>query len=64
MNISSTSFYNRKIFIYGLARTGLSTLNYLKNKENKIICWDDESTIRQTVEKKYLLKSLTPLKKI
>ena len=64
MNISSASFYNRKIFIYGLARTGLSTLNYLKNKENQIICWDDESKIRKKIEKKYLLKSLKQLKKI
>ena len=64
MNISSASFYNRKIFIYGLARTGLSTLNYLKNKENQIICWDDENKIRKKIEKKYLLKSLKQLKKI
>jgi len=31
MNLSSSNFYNKKIFIYGLARTGISTLNFLKN---------------------------------
>jgi len=64
MSISSNSFYNRKIFIYGLARTGLATLNFLKNKGNQIICWDDESKIRKKIKKEYLLKSLKQLKKI
>jgi len=63
MNLSSRNFYNKKIFIYGLARTGISTLNFLKNKGNKLICWDDKLKIRKKISKKFLLKSTKQLNK-
>ena len=50
-------FNNKKIFIYGLARSGLATLKFFKKRKNKIICWDDDITVRKNIEKKYLLKS-------
>ena len=63
MNLSSSNFYNKKIFIYGLARTGISTLNFLKNKGNKLICWDDKLKIRKKISKNFLLKSTKQLNK-
>ena len=63
MNLSSSNFYNKKIFIYGLARTGISTLNFLKNKGNKLICWDDKLKIRRKISKNFLLKSTKQLNK-
>ena len=63
MNLSSSNFYNKKIFIYGLARTGISTLNFLKNKGNKLICWDDKLKTRKKISKKFLLKSTKQLNK-
>jgi len=63
MNLSSRNFYNKKIFIYGLARTGISTLNFLKNKGNKLICWDDKPKTRKKISKNFLLKSTKQLNK-
>ena len=63
MNLSSRNFYNKKIFIYGLARTGISTLNFLKNKGNKLICWDDKFKTRKKISKNFLLKSTKQLNK-
>ena len=63
MNLSSSNFYNKKIFIYGLARTGISTLNFLKNKGNKLICWDDKPKTRKKISKNFLLKSTKQLNK-
>ena len=63
MNLSSSNFYNKKIFIYGLARTGISTLNFLKNKGNKLICWDDKFETRKKISKSFLLKSTKQLNK-
>ncbi len=63
MNLLSGNFYNKKIFIYGLARTGISTLNFLKNKGNKLICWDDKPKTRKKIGKSFLLKSTKQLNK-
>ena len=63
MNLLSRNFYNKKIFIYGLARTGISTLNFLKNKGNKLICWDDKFKTRKKISKNFLLKSTKQLNK-
>ena len=41
MNISNTSFYNRKIFIYGLART-IYSWNYCDDNYT-ILIYDDEN---------------------
>ncbi len=63
MNLLSRNFYNKKIFIYGLARTGISTLNFLKKKGNKLICWDDKLETRKKISKNFLLKSTKQLNK-
>ena len=63
MNLSSSNYLNKKIFIYGLGKTGLSTLNFLKKKGNEIICWDDQSNVRKKINKQYLLKSKRKISK-
>ncbi len=40
MNENSNIFINKKILIYGLGKSGLSSLNFLK-KKNKIFLYDD-----------------------
>ena len=63
MNLSSSNYLNKKIFIYGLGKTGLSTLNFLKKKGNEIICWDDQINVRKKINKQYLLKSKRKISK-
>ena len=58
-NISNI-FSNKKILIYGLGKSGVSTFKFLKNK-NKIILYDD---IQSKIKKKYLKKHLIDRKKI
>ena len=40
MNENSNIFLNKKILIYGLGKTGVSTFNFLK-KKSKIFLYDD-----------------------
>ena len=40
MKINSNIFFNKKILIYGLGRSGLSTFKFLKNK-NDVFLYDD-----------------------
>ena len=40
MNENSNFFINKKILIYGLGKSGLSSFNFLK-KKNKIFLYDD-----------------------
>ncbi len=42
MNGNSNIFTNKKILIYGLGKSGLSTFNFLRNKKNKIFLYDDK----------------------
>ena len=42
MNENSNIFTNKKILIYGLGKSGLSSLNFLKKKKNKIFLYDDK----------------------
>ena len=44
MNENSNIFINKKILIYGLGKSGISTFNFLK-KKNKIILFDDNKKI-------------------
>ncbi len=48
-------FYNKKILIYGLGKSGLSTYNFLKNK-SKIFLFDDKKIklSSPTLKKKFL----------
>ena len=64
MHLKRSSFYNKKIFIYGLAKTGIATLNFLKKKNNQLICWDDSFKIRKEIDNIYLLKKIEKLKNI
>ena len=48
-------FYNKKILIYGLGKTGISSLNYLKS-ENYIKCFDDNFKLKKIkFLKKYII---------
>ena len=40
MHLSKETFYKKKILIYGMGKTGLSSFNYLK-KNNHIFLYDD-----------------------
>ena len=42
MNENSNIFTNKKILIYGLVKSGLSSLNFLKKKKNKVFLYDDK----------------------
>ncbi len=42
MNGNSNIFINKKIFIYGLGKSGLSSFNFLRKKKNEIILYDDK----------------------
>ncbi len=51
----SSKFAKKKILIYGLAKSGLATLKFLKKIKSEIYCWDDNSFVRKSIKKKYLL---------
>ncbi len=44
MHLSKETFYKKKILIYGMGKTGLSSFNYLK-KNNHIFLYDDNEKI-------------------
>ena len=50
-----SKFAKKKILIYGFAKSGLSTLKFLKKIKSEIYCWDDNSFVRKSIKKKYLL---------
>ncbi len=45
MNVISEIFFNKKILVYGLGKSGISAYNFLKNK-NKVFLFDDNSNIQ------------------
>jgi UDP-N-acetylmuramoylalanine--D-glutamate ligase len=47
-------YKNLKIGIFGLGISGISSLEYLKDKAKKIICWDDSDANRAKIEEKFL----------
>ena len=51
----SSKFEKKKILIYGLAKSGLSTLRFLKKIKSEIYCWDDNFLVRKSIKKNYLL---------
>ena len=53
-NIKS-KFTNKKILIYGFAKSGLAALKFLRKIKSKIYCWDDNFLVRKSIKKKYLL---------
>ena len=60
MNLRSKIFNNKKILIYGMGITGLSSYSYLK-KNNQIFLYDDNKTI---FKKNYLKKLFINKKRI
>ncbi len=55
MSDNSQIFFNKKILIYGLGKSGLSSFNFLKNK-NKVYLFDDNPglNINKSIKKKIL----------
>ena len=60
MNENSNIFINKKILIYGLGKSGISTFNFLK-KKNKILLFDDNKKIKIN---KILNDKLIPINRI
>ena len=53
------NFKKKNFIIYGLGKTGKSTLEYLKRKKiKKVITWDDSSKIKNKINKKRFLIEL------
>ena len=48
-------FLNKKILIYGLGKSGLSTFNFLKNKSNIFLYDDNQSKIKNLKIKKNII---------
>ena len=42
MIINKSFFFKKKILIYGLGKSGISALKFLKNKKNKLYIFDDK----------------------
>jgi len=60
MNVNSKIFFNKKILVYGLGKTGLSSFNFLKNK-NDVYLFDDNLKLKfaRTIKRKIIsLKKL------
>ena len=45
INEQSNIFINKKILIYGLAKSGISSFNFLK-KHNKVFLFDDSKKLK------------------
>jgi len=55
-------FLNKKILIYGLGKSGLSTFNFLKNKSNIFLYDDNQSKIKNLKTKKNIISYKNILK--
>ena len=62
MNENSNIFINKKILIYGLGKSGISSFKFLK-KKNQVFLFDDNNKIKLNSYKKNLI-SLNLIKKI
>ena len=63
MNENSNIFINKKILIYGLGKSGISSFKFLK-KRNQIFLFDDNNKIKLNDYTKKNLISLSLIKKI
>ena len=63
MNENSNIFLNKKILVYGLGKSGISTFNFLK-KYNKISLFDDSKIIKLRKKFKNKLISINKVKKL
>ena len=57
MLYSKSKFAKKIFFVYGLAKSGLATVEFLKKTKSKIVCWDDNRLVRKNIKKRYLLNS-------
>ena len=55
-------FLNKKILIYGLGKSGLSTFNFLKSKNNIFLYDDQKLKIKNTIIKKRIISYKNILK--
>ena len=44
-------YQNKKVAIYGMGLTGLSSAKFFKKQKAKIFCWDDNKKIRKKIKK-------------
>ncbi len=64
MNENSKIFFNKKILVYGLGKSGLSSFHFLKSK-NEVYLYDDDTNLRlgKSTKKRILsFKKLSQLK--
>ena len=64
MSDNSQIFFNKKILIYGLGKSGLSSFNFLRNK-NDVYLFDDNPNLKinKSIKKKTLnFKKLLKIK--
>ena len=57
MKINSNIFFNKKILIYGLGRSGLSTFKFLKNKNNVFLYDDLKNNLKNFLSYKTVIKT-------
>ena len=50
-------FFKKKILIYGLGKSGLSTFNFLKKKNNIFLYDDFKKNIKKNISYKTILKT-------
>ena len=62
MNENSNIFINKKILIYGLGKSGISSFKFLK-KKNQVFLFDDNYKIKLNSYTKKNLISLSLIKK-
>ena len=62
MNENSNIFLNKKILVYGLGKSGISTFNFLK-RYNKISLFDDSKIIKLKKKFKNKLISINKVRK-
>ena len=49
MDKISKIFFDKKILVYGLGKSGISTFHFLK-KKNKVFLFDDNNKIKTTTQ--------------
>ena len=52
MNVSKKIFFNKKILIYGIGKSGISSYHFLK-KNNHIYLYDDQKILKKNLLKNY-----------
>ena len=62
MNENSNIFINKRILIYGLGKSGLSSLKFLKGK-NEVYIFDDNKRINLSNSFKFFFLSLNEINK-